>query len=73
MITDKNEELMVECFRLTFTHEYKVNGERKKIDLPITVECVMPLGEMFGVPRYSKRDIVMMLSKKLTADMRGDE
>lgn len=67
------KELQLECFRLELHHEYKMGREKVKIDKPLVVECVMPLGEHFGLPRYNKRDIVRILSEKLTADMRGEE
>ena len=66
------EELQLECFRIVFHHEYKINGKRVKIDEPLSVQCVMPLGECFGLPRYNKQDIVRMLSEKLVTDIRGE-
>lgn len=70
---EEKEELTLECFRIELHHEYKINGKRVKIDEPLSVQCVMPLGDGFGLPRYSKREIVMMLSEKLTGNMRGEE
>ena len=67
------EELTFECFRLELHHEYKINGESVRIDKPLLVQCVMPLGEYFGLPRYDKQDIARMLFDKLVADMRGKE
>lgn len=67
------EELTLECFRIELHHEYRIKGESVKIDKPLSVQCVMPLGEGFGLPRYNKQDIARLLSEKLVADMRGEE
>lgn len=67
------EEFAIECFRLTLYHEYRQNGKRIKIDEPLSAECVMPLGEMFGIPRYSKEEIARILSEKIEVQLRGEE
>lgn len=67
------QKLKLECFRLELHHEYKIGGETIQIGKPLAVECVMPVDEIFALPIYSKREIIMMLSEKLTAGMRGEE
>ena len=67
------EKLTLECFRLTLYHEYRQNGKRIKIDEPLSAECVMPLGKMFGTPRYRKREIIRILTEEIEAQLRGEE
>lgn len=69
----EDNTVQFECFRLELHHEYKINGETVQIDKPLLVQCVMPFGELFGLPRYNKQDIARMLSEKLIADIREGE